>query len=469
MRKNIGLNMIEASVVDPRSGRPMTATIAFKLSFSGEHPAQVQKVTNELMSLYLKENLKERSEQANATYLFLKGESERLEKEVSALQEKLAAFKEQHANSLPELQQLNQSMLERTETEISNIENQIRVQEQSRVYLKSQLSLLKPFESDTTLDPRTRLQTLRAQYLSLLARYSTDHPDVIRTRREIEGLEKETGKVDSTAEQLKQIELLRGELGTLREKYSPEHPDVIKLTRQIEALEQSVANSPEETTRPPAPATENADNPAYIQIQTQIKAVNSEISSLRNKQARLKEKQTDYEQRLVETPQVEREYFFLRRDLRDTLNEHENIRTKLISAEIAQELEKDSKGERFVIIEPPILPQEPVSPNRPAILFLSLALALGAGIGYAALRESLDDRVRSSKALSFAVGATPLAVIPYVASDTEVRKHKRTVTTRAAAAAAAVILSIAMLHYFWTPLDVLWYKVLRKADTVVNT
>jgi hypothetical protein len=102
-------------------------------------------------------------------------------------------------------------------------------------------------------------------------------------------------------------------------------------------------------------------------------------------------------------------------------------------------------------------------------MFLSFVLALGCGIGYAAVGESLDDTVRGSKSLSFAVGAAPLAIIPYLANDAEVSKHRRTVATRATAAAAAIIMAIAMLHYFWTPLDVLWYKALRKADVVINT
>ena len=468
MRDNIGLDMIEAAVVDPRSGRPTSATIAFQLSFSGENPGQVQKVANELMSLYLQENLKERSEQANVTYVFLKKESERLDKEIAVLQAKLATFKEQHINSLPELRQLNQSMMDRTEREISDIDNQIRAQEQTRVYLQSQLVQLKPFGANMELDPKTRLQALRTNYLSLMARYSIDHPDVIRAKREIEGLEKETGQVDSSAEQLRQIEALRGELATLSKKYSAEHPDVVKLERQIKALEQSVSSSPAPS-KLASSAADNPDNPAYIQIQTQIEAIDTEIRSLRIKQADLKKRLGDYEQRLIETPQVEREYSSLQRDLQNSVLEHQSIRTKLTSAEIAQELEKDSKGERFVIIEPPILPEEPVSPNRPAILFLSFVLALGCGIGYAAIGESLDDTVRGSKSLSVAVGAAPLAVIPYLANDTEIRKHKHTVATRASAAAAAIVLAIAMLHYFWTPLDVLWYKALRKADIVVNT
>jgi len=148
---------------------------------------------------------------------------------------------------------------------------------------------------------------------------------------------------------------------------------------------------------------------------------------------------------------------------------YQEIRAKQLQAQIAQELEKDSKGERFEIIEPPILPQEPVSPNRPAILFLSFVLALGCGIGYAAVAESLDDAVHGGKSLAFTLGAAPLAVIPYLETDTEASRRKRRMATKATAAAAAIVLAIAMLHYFWTPLDVLWYKALRKADVVINT
>jgi len=471
MRDDIGLDLIDAEVVDPRTGRPTAATIAFQLSFAGENPAKVQKVTNELMSLYLKENLKERSEKANETSIFLRNESERLEKKIADFQAHLATFKEQHANSLPELQTLNLSMMDRTDRELSDVDSQIRAQEQTRVYLLSQLAQLKPFGADASLDPKTRLQALRTEYLRLQARYSPDHPDVIRTKREIEGLEKETGQVDSSAEQLKQIDTLQGELGTLRKKYSPEHPDVVKLERQIKALKQSVSST-ESATAPSklaSSAADNPDNPAYVQIQTQIEAANTQISSLKNKKADLKEKLSEYEKRLTETPQVERKYSFLQRNLQNAVSEYQNIRVKLTSAEIAQELEKDSKGERFVIVDPPILPEEPISPNRPAILFLSFVLALGSGIGYAAVAESLDSSVRGSKGIATATGSPPLAIIPYQETDKEKSQRRNRTSRRAAAAIGAVILAITLLHNFWMPLDVLWYKALRKADVVINT
>lgn len=470
MRDNIGMDLIDANVVDPRTGRPTSATIAFQLSFSAENPANVQKVTNELMNLYLKENLKERTEKAGETYTFLNDESRRLSAEIARQEAKLAAFKEQHVNTLPELQQLNLSMMDRTEREISDIGNQIRAQEQTRVYLQGQLAQLKPFGSDPAMDPKSRLQALRAQYLALIARYSPDHPDVIRAKREIEGLEQQTGQVDSSAEQLKQIEALRGELGTLLKKYSPEHPDVVKLKRQIQSLEQMLtATATSAKSGLATSAADNPDNPAYIQIQTQLESADNQIQSLKAKKAKLEARQTEYEQRLVETPQVEREYSALQRELKNATAEYENIHVKLVSAAIAKELEKDSKGERFEIIEPPILPEEPVSPNRPAILFLSFVLALGCGVGYAALAESMDDAVHGSKAVTLTVGTAPLAVIPYMATAAETGRRKRGLAVRITAAAAALILVVVALHVYWMPLDVLWYKALRKADVVINT
>jgi succinoglycan biosynthesis transport protein ExoP len=468
MRENIGLEMIEAAVVDPRSRQPTAATIAFQLSFRGENPNQVQKVANELMSLFLEENLKERSEKASETFAFLEDESVRLSREIKALEEKMATFKEQHVNTLPELSQLNQSLMERTEREMTEIDNQIRAQQQTKIYLQGQLAQLKPYGADMALDPATRLQALRTQYLGMLARYSSEHPDVLRMQREIEGLEQETGGVNSAASQLERVEALRGELATLRQKYSDQHPDVVKLERQIAALENSASHTARTSSLASA-AADNPDNPAYIQLAAQIEAADTQIRSLEDKKQQLRDKVAEYERRLVQTPQVEREYRNLSRDLQNAIVQYQGVNTKKTAAQIAQQLEKESKGERFLIVEPPILPEEPVSPNRPAILFLSFVLALASGVGYAALAESLDDSVHSGKTLISAVGAAPLAVIPYLETDTEASKRKRQLATRAAAAAAAVILAIAMLHYFWTPLDVLWYKALRKADVVINT
>ncbi len=468
MRKNIDLEMINAQVIDPRTGRPASAMIAFQLSFSGEHPLQVQKVANELMSLFLQENLKERSEKASETYAFMNQETERLSRIIKEQEAKIATFKEEHANSLPELNQLNLQMMNRVDNELSDIDSKIRSQEESKIFLTSQLAQVKPYGANASLDPATRLQVLRTEYLGLVARYSSDHPDVKRMQREIQGLELETGQIDSSAAQAQQLDALRGELAAMRKKYSDSHPDVVKLQRQIRTLENTPPTRSSGSAAHSA-AMVNPDNPTYLQLQSQLAAADREIYALKTKKQEWEAKLSDYENRLTETPQVEREYREMNRELQNSVSRYQDLLAKKMSAQISQTLEKDSKGERFEIVEPPILPQEPISPNRPAILFLSFVLALGCGIGYAAVAESLDDAVHGSKSLVRNTGAIPLAVIPYLVSDKDTGKRKHYRTAGIAAAVAAIILAIAMTHYFWTPLDVLWYKALRKADVAVNT
>ncbi|MEE9343443.1 MAG: Wzz/FepE/Etk N-terminal domain-containing protein [Gammaproteobacteria bacterium] len=466
MRNNINLNMIDAQVVDPRSGRPTSATIAFALNFSGDDPGQVQKVTNELTSLYLSENLKERSEKASETYLFLSSETQRLNQEIVDLETKLAAFKEANANSLPGLKDLNLTLMDRTDREIIDIDTQIRTLEERKIYLDAQLVQVKPYGSDASVDPSTRIQALRNEYYRLISRYSPDHPDVIRTKREIEGLELETGQVSSAGSQLEQITTLTSELAALRKKYSDEHPDVVRLQKQIASLK---AAAPASTQRLSTAAQNNPNNPAYISLQSQVAAANSEIRSLEIKQRLLRQKLLEYEKRLTATPQVELEFSKLGRDLLNKTAKYQELKAKQDQAQIAQQLETESKGEQFVLIEPAIRPEEPISPNRPAIVFLSLVLALGSGMGFAAVAESIDDTLHGSKALQATTGGAALAQIPYLTTDREKSSSRLKFTASIMAFFLTITLILALLHFFWTPLDVLWYKVIRKADIMINT
>ncbi len=88
-----------------------------------------------------------------------------------------------------------------------------------------------------------------------------------------------------------------------------------------------------------------------------------------------------------------------------------------MTAEVGQEMEKERKGEKFTLIDPAVLPEEPISPNRPAIIFLSLVLALGAGVGSAAVAESMNAAVRGAKGVVAILHTAPLAVIPYLPDD----------------------------------------------------
>ncbi len=464
MRDDIEVELLNAEVIDPRSGRPMPATIAFTVAFNGEDPDKVQKVAGELASLFMNENLKERSSKASETLTFLTEEADRLRAQIAELEQKLATFKEQNVNRLPELAQLNTQLMDRAERELQDIDNQIRSLEDRRFYLKGQLEQLDPYTPDVNVSPQARLKALRTEYLSLSARYSEDHPDVIRLKREIEGLERETGAGPDRADLEAKLRALRTELASTREKYSDEHPDVTRLQRSIAALEKEIEKTPAGSGRPAL----EADNPAYVSLAAQLQATESDIAVQRAKRAELEAKLKEYEQRLTATPEVEREYSAMRRELEQAVAKYQEIKAKEMQARVAQQLESQSKGERFTLIDPPALPEEPIKPNRPAIVFLSLVLALGASLGLAAVGESLDRSIRGAKGVAATLAVAPLAVIPYLASDEELQRKRRRKWRTLGAATAGVLVLVLLVHFLFTPLDVLWFRALRKVSILTG-
>ena len=466
MRKDIKVDMVQADVMDPRSGRPMAATIAFTVGFEGENPVLVQKVANELTTLYLNENLRTRTEKTEETREFIAAEAKRLNTEIQRLDAALSAFKEKNIGLLPESRELVTQQIQRTQTEIDNITDQIRRADETKVYLQGQLAVLDPYITDDATNPATRLQSLRTQYISLYSRYSPDHPDVLRTKREIAALEKEIGVVDTTADELAQLETLQAKLDKARQTYSDEHPDVKNLKRQIAAMEKELQKPASVSHKSYAGA--NPSNPAYVTLSSQLKAQDIQVKLLTERQGKLKQKIAEYEDRLLQMPKVEAEYRTLARDYENTTMRYRDLKSKQMTAEVAQAMEKERKGEKFTLIDPPILPEKPISPNRPAIIFLSLVLALGAGIGTAAAAESMDSAVRGAKGVISILNTAPLAVIPYLASDADIDRERKRRWLMIGGVIAGIIIVLLLINFLYSPLDVLWFRGLRKIDNIVG-
>ena len=239
MHDDVSLNIISAKVIDPRTGRPSSATIAFSLSYKGESPGKVQRVANELTTLYLNENLTSRAEKASETSVFFDEESKRLSVKIDDLEAKLAIFKQEHADALPELQQLNLSVLQRKESELTTIDAQLRVLDEKSFYLGGQLAQIDP-GNPAVPGSAEMLKVLQAQYASIKSKYSDEHPDVLRLKSEIESLEKDSGKISNAEVVAEQLTLLNRELAQKKQKYTAEHPDIVNLQKKIVALNQEL-------------------------------------------------------------------------------------------------------------------------------------------------------------------------------------------------------------------------------------
>jgi uncharacterized protein involved in exopolysaccharide biosynthesis len=477
MRKDIGLKMISADVIDPRSGRPTAATIAFEVSYISRQADLAAKVANEITTLYLNENLNNRTQLARDAATFLESEGDRINRQIAELEVKLADFKDKNLQKLPELTQLNMQLLDRTGEELRGAQNRKDSLEQQRVYLEAQLAQLKPNStvfSDTgerIVSSADRLKMARSQLDSARATYAPDHPDVIRLQREVDGLQKgvaAAGGPKSTAPSTelndlrRRLESARSLLADARERYSPEHPDRIRLERQVADLEAQLAAeplaAPVVSADPPNAVPIEADNPAFVQIQAQLSATRNDIAALTGEMAKLRAQADEYQRNISLSPQVEKQYRELSRDYDNARLKYAEIRSKQVEAKTAQNLEADRKGERFTLIDPPLPPEEPISPNRLLIFIAGTVLSIGLVAGVLWYLETMDSTVRGRKDLFDLTGIAPLALVPHIGTLAEARAARRRLWLTTGTSVATLCVAVVLIHFFYRPLDVLWFS-----------
>lgn len=466
MREDIELEMISADVVDPRQGRATKATIAFAVGYENRSPDLAARVANDLVTLYLRENLETRRQLAAESTEFLTAEAGKLRQRVAELESRIAEFKRQNFDRLPEYAQANLQTMNRAMEELRDVDARIRALDQQIVYLDSQLVQISPTSQVFTdnyqrlLGPGDRLKVLRSEHASAAARYSPDHPDVKRLEREIAALEKEVGGADASNEIARRLDQARNQLVIDRQRYSPDHPDVKRQERLVASLEEQLRT--DAASAPARARGEVPDNPAYIQISAQREASRSERAALGARRGELQARIAQYERAQVDMPAVERDYGAMLREVQGEQAKLAEVRQKQLAAELAQNLESEQKGERFTLIEPPLRPEAPVSPNRKAILALGLLLAVGAAVGLMMLLETMDPRVRGRRELVALLGVPPLAIIPWVAPHLDEQAKRRRRLQFAAGMAGGAIAVVLMVHVLVKPLDVLWVVLLRR-------
>jgi len=465
MRDDISFRTISADVIDPRSGMPREATIAFAVAYTSRSPELAAKVANELTSLYLNENLTSRTRLAQEAAAFLQSESERMNREIAGLETKLATFKETHNDALPELSQLNYQLLDRTEQELRLAESQLTSLDQQRVFLEAQLVQIKPNSvllsetGERILSAEDRIKVLRSQLASARALYTEGHPDIVRIEREIAGLLAQSDPGEAAVETRRRLERTQADLAQARERYTEDHPDVLRLQRELASLQSAYDALPQ--TSSPRPAR-SPDNPAYVQLQAQLSATINDQAAARQRIGALRAQIADYEGRLRSAPQIEREYAQLTRDYANAQAKYQEIRAKSMEAQVSQNLETDRKGERFTLIEPPLPPGEPVSPNRPLLLVLGVVLSTVLAALVVVARELLDATVRGRSDVLALFDLEPLATVPRIETSEDLSRAVRVRRLSLGSTGVALALMLLAVHFMIRPLDSLWWSGLRR-------
>ena len=470
-KSNVSVDLVQANVTDPVSGRAKRASIAFTVSFMDKSPQKAQQVANELVTEFLNENVKARTDRAAETKDFLKEEGDKFQAKVRELEKQIAEFKDRYSGSLPELLQYNLSMIQRLGDEQTSNQNEILLLKDQITTLSLQLSTVPMYlplgvtasSSNEPSSSEVRLEQLRIEYSTLLSKYEPTHPDVLRAKRQIDALEKELGVTGNDAQVIQaELEQAKTELNTLSEKYADSHPDIKAQKNKIASLEERLKKADSQPTQT-KPSNERL-NPAYVQLKSKIDSTENEVSRLRNRQEEIKTKLAEFERRVSETYQVQRAYDELTRDHENTVAKYRELRSKQLQAELAQNLESENKGESFTLIEPPAVPSKAEKPNRPKLLILGLGASVGAGLGLAFLIEMFFGGVRGYTQVARIVGKSPLVVIPMITTTRELARRKTLRNRWIIVAIILGIISIIAIHFYVINLEVLWYRLMRKVS-----
>ena len=459
MSENLKLKPVEAYI----GANSNKASIAFEITFQGRTPQKVAQVINEIVSLFLEANLRDREEKAKNTVQFLKKQTEELKDIIRKKEILIAQFKARHQESLPGLYELNRSTLEKLGQQIEQQEENIRRLQDGKAYLQSQLASIPPFLPR----PQSRdndLEFLRKQYIALKATLSENHPDILALKNKIAALEKENYSSELTRATKDDISDIQKQLAILKQKYSVNHPDKIALEKKLNELLQSKQNMGKQSKN--KPPTKVPDNPIYLTLRQRLQETKLAIQAEKRELKKLKVHHDKYSKRIENTPSVEQEYKELLRGYNNAEEQYQKNLERLMAAQEGLNLEKKRMSERLTLISPPFVPEKPNSPNRQALLALAVILALGAGLGFGTFMESLDNTVHNSDDLSTLIDKPVLAVIPYLETKADINRQRRKKIIVFGCILTTLILVVSSIHFFYRPLDILFYIITRNLKLI---
>lgn len=457
MRSRISLDLEQSRA----ARRGAESTIAFNLTYEDGDPKRALDVANELVTLFLDENVRTRTARASETTDFLSDQAREMREGLESLETQIADYKQANSGTLPEQLSMNLSMLERSEQDLKRTQAERGALEEELRFLRIELAAARTGmstggQSSSSRSPVEQLAAAKAELLNLQTRYSESHPDVEAVRQRIETLESNIEPESDVQGLETKLTGARARLAALIANYPNGDPQIKAARADVSRLEGEL-----ETARAKAgeaPAVSEFDL-ATARLDGQVAATLARMEVLDQRKGELERRIADYQGRVMQTPQTERGLTALSRDYENSLRKYDEIRSKETQAQISERLEEGKKAERFLLIEPPILPEEPTKPNRKKLMAFAVVGAGGFGFACLVLAEMLFGGITSPSVLSQIMGKPPLAIIPTIKTQREIMRRRKQIYIASAAAPAALVIALVSIHFLYMPLDIVMMKV----------
>jgi polysaccharide chain length determinant protein (PEP-CTERM system associated) len=370
---------------------------AFSISYTGGDARTVMRVTERLASLFIEENLRDRTALAEGTNQFLEAQLSDARTRLIEQEKRLETYRQRYAGELPSQLSTNMQAIQNLQLQIQTITHAISQDRDRSLMLDRQLAeaastpatqapvASAPKESDANLSAAQRLEMARAELRSLEMRLKKAHPDLAAMRRTVEELERRA---------------------------------------DAEALQQPLSPAYE-------PATAAVD-PQEQQRQARLRETTAERDTLKRRildkekeEKQLRDTLATYQARIATVPTRETELVELTRDYETLRQVYTNLLAKSENARVAANLERRQIGEQFKLLDPARLPERPISPNRNQIDLLGALGGLVVGLGLVMLFEYRDSSFRTEADVLGAFRLPVLAMVPKMVGAVDRKRQWR--------------------------------------------
>jgi len=348
----------------------------FIVSYSDADPTRAQRITNRLASVFVDENSKLRAENAEDTSAFIATQLRASEARLGDLEARLRQAKESHMGRLPEQTQANLQTLAGLRQQYESSATSLRGEQDRLSMIERQLEGARQGRADVwvpsgrgeisaaVLPPETRVMTLERELATARGTYTEKHPEIQRLQEELENARKEA-----------------------------------VVDRQ----------------RP------NADRVAQLQLDPAFRQLNADREMTRLRIREIERSNTDlqrqiasYQARVEAAPRVEQQLVSVQRDYDLEKQQYSELSNKLHASTLAENVERNRRGEQFMILYAATLPTEPTKPIPWRVMLIAIVAGICAGAGLTLGREYLDRTVHDVRELKDAFELPVLAEIAHI-------------------------------------------------------
>jgi polysaccharide chain length determinant protein (PEP-CTERM system associated) len=346
----------------------------FYVNYTASTPREAKQICAELTSLLVNENDKSVADAASGTSVVLSKGLEDAKRNLEDLDKNLGDFKKRYVGQLPGDEENNLKILMGLNSQLESNTQTLNRAQQDKAYTESmlaqQLAAWKSSQSST--NPQTlekQLSDLQSALLGLQARYTEDHPDVIKTKADIAEVKNKLAEINKASSDA---------TDTGNDKASAMEPPEIR------------------------------------QLRLQVHQYGDLISAGTRDQKRLQQEIAEYQGRVSLSPAVEEQYKGLTRDYDNAQKTYQDLLAKKSTADLTVKMNSQSEGERMFALNPANLPDAPSFPNRLIFAVGGLAAGLALGCGIAMWLELRDNAIRTEADAEAALELPMLVSVPWV-------------------------------------------------------